>query len=362
MDIALRAARDGHPSPNPHVGAVVVQDGEPIAIGHHERAGEAHAEVAALREAGSRARGATLYVTFEPCNHFGRTPPCTEAIERSGVARVVIGCRDPAPHVPGAVERLRSAGIEVIVGVREARARALIADFTKHIVSGLPYVVLKAAVTLDGRMATRTGDSKWITGEAARKHAHRLRAAADAILIGKGTVLADDPELTVRMVKGRDPLRVVLDTHLSLPPTARLARPGTLVFHGPDAPAGARERLLAQGVELCPAPCGPDGLALRAVLEVLGKRDVVRLLVEGGPRIHGALLGAGLCDHASIFVAPRIVGDGEAPSLASGLRVDRIADAFRLGAPRVRRFGEDVLFDGPLGGAAHDGRVTCSPD
>ncbi len=346
MRLALQAARRGRPSPNPHVGAVVATEGgEVLGVGHHARAGAAHAEVAAIRAA-SETRGHTLYVTMEPCNHHGRTPPCTEAVIAAGLARVVIGARDPAPHVPGAIAKLRDAGIEISVGVLGEECRTLIADFTKHIRTGLPWVTLKAAVTLDGRIATRTGDSKWITGPEARRRAHELRDQADAVLVGVGTVLADDPELTVRHVEGVDPLRVVLDTHLRTPPGARLARPGTLIAHGSGAPPERRAALSERGVELL--GLDSEHVDLRAVLRALGQRDVVRLLVEGGGVIHGALLDAGLADEAAVFVSPTIVGDREAPPFAAGRGADRIAEAWRLSAPTVEVCGSDVLIRGRL--------------
>ena len=223
MDSALGLARGGKPSPNPHVGAVVVRDGQLVAGGHHERAGEDHAEIAALRAAGDRAKGASLFVTLEPCNHVGRTPPCTDAIIAAKVARVVIGCKDPNPHVAGGgVDKLRAAGIEVVLGVREPQAGAVIAPWSKFVTLGLPYVSLKLALSLDGRIATRTGSSKWVTGADARARVHVLRARHDAIAIGIGTALADDPRLTVRETPGSSPVRVVFDTKLRLPLHSRL--------------------------------------------------------------------------------------------------------------------------------------------
>ncbi|MCZ7687102.1 MAG: bifunctional diaminohydroxyphosphoribosylaminopyrimidine deaminase/5-amino-6-(5-phosphoribosylamino)uracil reductase RibD [Sandaracinaceae bacterium] len=241
--------------------------------------------MAALRAAGERARGSTLYCTLEPCNHFGRTPPCTDAILEAGVRRVVIGAADPAPHVPGAIVKLVNAGVSVVVGVREPECKALIADFARHITRGLPYVVLKAAVTLDGRIAARTGDSRWITGERARREAHRMRDRADAVLVGVGTVLADDPALTVRHVRGRDPLRVVLDTRLRTPPSAAMLRSGsaapTVVVHGAAAGAPERRALEQAGAELLEVPLAGERLDLEAALRALAARDVVRVLAEG---------------------------------------------------------------------------------
>ncbi len=354
MARALKEARRGRPSPNPHVGAVIARGSEVVSVGHHERAGEDHAEVAALRAAGDAATGATLYCTLEPCNHFGRTPPCTDAILAAGIRRVVVGVGDPKPHVPGAVQKLVAAGLDVTVGVREDECRAMVADFARHIVTGMPYATLKAAVTLDGRIATERGDSKWITGEAARREAHRMRDRADAVLVGIGTVLADDPALTVRHVRGRDPVRVVLDTHLRTPPDANLvrhdSRAPTLIVHGPGVASEARARLADHpGVVLLEAPLDGHGhLDLEAVLRALGERDVVRLLVEGGAKVHGALLARGLAQRAAIFVAPRLLGDPRAVPLADAGAVARIADGWRLRAPELRRFGDDFLVDGEL--------------
>ena len=348
MARAIDEAKRGRPSPNPHVGAVVANaDGTILGCGHHERAGEAHAEVAAIADA-TETRGHTLFVTMEPCNHHGRTPPCTEAVIAAGFARVVVGARDPAPHVPGSVEKMRAAGIEVTLGVLEQECEWLIADFSKHIQTGLPFVTLKAAVTLDGRMATRTGDSKWITGEEARTEAHRMRDRSDAVLVGIGTVLADDPALTVRHVDGVDPVRVVLDAGLRTPPNATLAAAGTLVMHASDAPRANAESLRAKGCELIEVPRVEGRLDVGAVLAVLGKRDIVRVLVEGGPTLHASFLAGGHADYAAIFVAPKVVGDREAPAFAGGRGVDSIANAWTLKNPRVQRFGVDVLIEGQL--------------
>jgi diaminohydroxyphosphoribosylaminopyrimidine deaminase/5-amino-6-(5-phosphoribosylamino)uracil reductase len=353
MDRALREARKGHPSPNPHVGAVIVRGSKIIAVGHHARCGGPHAEVVAIQRAGAQTRGATLFVSFEPCNHHGRTGPCTEAIIAAGLARVVIGSIDPAPHVPGASARLRRAGIEVSVSPRHEAAEALVRDFTKFMRLKLPHVTLKAAVTLDGRLATGSGDSKWITSLPARRQAHRLRAQSDAVLVGISTVLADDPELSVRLCRGPNPLRVVLDKGLRLPLASKLAsvtpKLRTLVFHGPGASARRRARLAGLGVELAQVGVDVRGrLRLRSVLRELARRDVVRLLVEGGATVHGAFLDAKLADRAAIFIAPRILADARGMPLANGKPKLRIAQAIDLGNPTVRRFGSDILVEGDL--------------
>jgi diaminohydroxyphosphoribosylaminopyrimidine deaminase / 5-amino-6-(5-phosphoribosylamino)uracil reductase len=352
MAFALRLAERGRPSPNPHVGAVIVRDGQVLATGFHLRAGQAHAEVDALEKVGFSAPGATMYVTLEPCNHHGRTGPCSEAVLRAGITRVVVGCEDRIPGHGGGAEFLRGHGVTVELGVRRLEAERIILDFEKHALRGLPYVTLKAAVTLDGRMAARTGDSRWITGPEARKHAHRLRDQSDAILVGVGTVLSDDPALTVRHVEGRDPLRAVLDSTLRTPPQARMldgsSRAATLLFHGPDVDPERARALRSRGAVLCEVPRGEHGLQLEAVLRELARRDVVRLLVEGGPRLHGALLDAGFVDHAAVFVAPRILGDAAARPMAEGRARATIAEALRILSPRVRSFGGDVLIEGPL--------------
>jgi diaminohydroxyphosphoribosylaminopyrimidine deaminase/5-amino-6-(5-phosphoribosylamino)uracil reductase len=352
MERAVAEAKRGRPSPNPRVGAVIVRDGKIVSVGHHEKAGEAHAEVDAIRNAGGSAQGATLYVTLEPCNHQGRTGPCTEAILDAGIARVVLGCRDPAPHVAGAIDRLSDAAVEVEVGLMELECTALVADFAKHIRTGLPFVTLKAAVTLDGKIATRTGDSKWITGQEARAETHRMRDESDAILVGVGTVLADDPKLTVRHVEGRDPIRVVLDADLRTPPTAaildrgRQSGAGVLIFHARDADAARSKALQGPDVELIPVSRHARGVDLPEVLEILGKRDVVRLLVEGGAHVHGTFLDLGLADRAAIFIAPRIVGDTDAISFAAGSGVESIERAWRLVRTHIQALGSDWLVSG----------------
>lgn len=352
MAQAISEARRGRTSPNPRVGAAIVRGTELLALGHHVQAGRAHAEVDAIAKVAGSVEGATLYVTLEPCNHQGRTGPCTEAILEAGIARVVIGCRDPAPHRAGAIDRLTAAGVQVDVGLLEQDCTALIADFAKHIQTGLPFVTLKAAITVDGKMATRTGDSKWITGEAARAEAHRLRDESDAILVGVGTVLADDPALTVRHVEGRDPVRVVLDADLRTPADAAvLGREGrsdarTLILHADDADAERRPALARPGVELIPVPRDTRGIDLAAALKVLGERDLVRLLVEGGAQVHGSFLDLGLADRAAIFIAPRVIGDASAVSFAAGSGTDSIERAWHIVRTEMQPLGSDWLITG----------------
>lgn len=342
--LALAARARGRQRPNPMVGAVVVsRSGRVLGTGWHRKAGEAHAEVLALRALGGKApAGATLYVTLEPCAHHGKTPPCADAVIASGVRRVVVAMRDPYPLVDGrGLERLRRAGLDVTVGVCEAEARALNAPWLSVVTRGRPLVTLKLALTLDGRIAARGGDARWVTGEAARREAHRMRDRHDAILVGVGTVLADDPALTVRGLRGgRDPVRVVLDGRLRTPPGARVLAPGpgTLLFCAEDAPGERPE-----AVRL---PRGPDGrLPLAPVLAHLGRAGLLSVLVEGGGEVARSFLEARLVDRVTCFVAPKLVGGDGVPALGP-LGITRMADALALADVAVRRLGDDVMVTG----------------
>jgi len=353
MQQALLLAARGMTAPNPRVGAVVVRDGAVVGEGWHERAGAPHAEVGALRAAGDQARGATLYCTLEPCCHHGRTPPCTDLIIAVGITRVVIGCADPKVHGPHrGVEVLSAAGIKVELGIEDDAARDLVMDFACVARLQRPLITLKAAVTLDGRTASRTGDSKWITNEASRAEVHRMRAEAGAVMVGVGTVLTDDPQLTARLPNAtRQPLRVVLDTHLRTPLTAQLVltarEVSTLIFHGPDASADARKALTDEGVLLIEVALKAGRIDLDRVFASLAQRDVLSVLVEGGGTLHGSLLDQGLADVAAVFVAPVILGDDAARGLASRAEPPTsIANALKLTRVRTQAFEGDVLIRG----------------
>jgi len=354
MEVALAAAKNGKPSPNPNVGAAVVSGGELVASSFHERAGGDHAEVAALRAAGDKANGASLYVTLEPCNHHGRTAPCTDAIIASKVTRVVVGTRDPNPHVEGmGVEKLRAAGIEVVLGVREEKARAMIAPWSKHITVGLPYVSLKLALSLDGRIATRTGESKWVTGPDARAKVHLLRAKSDAIAIGIGTALADDPRLTVRDAPGESPLRVIFDTKLRLPVESRLVKTAretpTLVLCGLDADADAESELARHGVECLRTPLSAEGrLEVFTALRSLAARGVVALMVEGGAELAGSFLAGRLADELHVFVAPILLGPRGRAGAVDWAGPDTPQQAPRIATPAWELVGSDAYVHGPL--------------
>ena len=329
-----------------------MKTGVVVGKAHHERAGEDHAEVAALRLATAKAEGATIYVTLEPCNHIGRTPPCTDALIAAKVARVVIGCPDPNPHVSGGgIEKLREAGIEVIVGVREAEAKGLIAPWSKFVTRGLPYLSLKLALSLDGRIATRSGASKWVTGPEARQRVHALRGAHDAVAIGIGTALADDPRLTVRDAPGPSPLRIVFDTKLRLPPHSRLVETApdvpTLVLCSVDAPASNEDALVTRGVEVLRAPSSAEGrIDPQAAHRLLGSRGIVTLMVEGGAELAGSIVAGRLCDELHAFIAPILLGPRGRPGAVDWAGPDTPTEAPRIANPRWELVGSDAYVHG----------------
>ncbi len=354
MGAALERGVRGTPSPNPHVGAVVVKSGVVVGAGHHERAGEDHAEVGALREAGARAKGATLYVTLEPCNHVGRTPPCTGVVLAAKVARVVVSCRDPNPHVTGGgVERLRAAGVQVDVGCREADGRRLIAPWTKFVTTGMPYVTLKQGLSLDGRIASRSGASKWVTGPEARARVHVLRAQNDAVVIGIGTALADDPRLTVRDAPGPSPLRVVFDTKLRLPLTGQLVQSArdvpTWVVCTIDAPSLAEEQLVERGVEVLRAPASAEGrIDPIAALRMLAARGIVAAMIEGGAELAGSALAGGVVDELHAFIGPILLGPRGRPGAVDWAGPATPAEAPRIIDPQWEVCGLDAHVWGSL--------------
>jgi diaminohydroxyphosphoribosylaminopyrimidine deaminase/5-amino-6-(5-phosphoribosylamino)uracil reductase len=340
----------GHVEPNPLVGAVVVQHGQVVGAGWHQKYGQAHAEVHALAEAGEAARGATLYVTLEPCCHHGKTPPCTNAILRASVARVVAAMPDPFPQVSGkGLALLRAAGVAVAVGLGEAEARRLNAPYLKLLGTGKPYIHLKWAMTLDGKICTRTGDSKWISNRASRQIVHELRGRMDAVVVGLGTALADDPLLTARPPGPRVATRVVLDSQCRLPLTGQLVATARQVPVLVAAAAGtAPERRLAleqAGVEVVELPA-PDGRPeVAALLDGLGRRRMTNILVEGGSALHGSFADTGQVDEVHVFLAPLLAG-GAGKSPVGGRGVELIAQALRLTEWDVRPVDGDVLLHG----------------
>ncbi|HEX6941200.1 MAG TPA: bifunctional diaminohydroxyphosphoribosylaminopyrimidine deaminase/5-amino-6-(5-phosphoribosylamino)uracil reductase RibD [Longimicrobiales bacterium] len=344
--LALAERGWGRVHPNPLVGAVVVREGEVVGEGYHAEFGGPHAEVVALRAAGDRARGATLYVTLEPCAHYGKTPPCADAILAAGIARLVVAAEDPHPQARGGAERLRAGGIDVSVGVEREAARAQNAAFFHAVERGTPYVALKYALSLDGRLSLRRGRPTAVTGDAARAEVHRLRAGFDAILVGIGTVRADDPLLTVRgaTTPRVPPVRVVVDTEARLPLEARLVETvreaPVWVICAEDAPAGRRRALEARGVRTMAVPRGRRGIALDAALARLWEEGIGSIFCEGGGRLGGALLEEDRVERLYLFYAPRLFGSGGVPAFPG-----RVPAAARDGwvRRRIETFGADTL-------------------
>lgn len=365
MALGLAARGEGQTAPNPMVGAILVRGGRVVGEGYHTRAGAPHAEAVALAQAGSRARGATLYVNLEPCCHFGRTPPCVDSILAAGVGRVVASLEDPDPRVRGKGFRaLRAAGTRVLVGPLAREARRLNESFLRRVVADRPFVTLKAGMSLDGRIATRTGESKWITSPAARAAARELRAEHEAVLVGVNTVLRDDPRLSARGARrpgngsgprvgdgGGQPVRVVLDTRLRTPPGARILADGAgpvIVVTLRGAPRARRRKLEAAGA-LVVEVGGRDGhVSLEKALRELGRRGISSVLVEGGSEVLGSVLDDRIGDRLVLFVAGRVLGGRGALPAFGGRGSARLRDAPRLREVRVRTLGRDLRIDGRL--------------
>ena len=345
MARALLLARRGLYStdPNPRVGCVLVRDGEIVGEGWHERTGKPHAEANALEIAGGSARGATAYVTLEPCCHYGRTPPCTDALMAAGITRLVAAMSDPNPQVAGkGLAILRDAGIAVDCGVLETEARALNPGFTQRMIAGRPFVRVKLAMSLDGRTALASGESRWLTDEAARQDVQRLRARSSAVLTGSGTLLADDPGLNVRLAEAtRQPLRVILDTALRTPPTAKTLRlPGPVLIFTASADPAKRAALRVAGADIAAVPSAEGGLRLHAIMAELARRECNELQVESGPTLAGALLQAGLVDELVIYLAPLLLGD-RARGLFQLPALTRMQDRWELDTVETRAVGRD---------------------
>jgi diaminohydroxyphosphoribosylaminopyrimidine deaminase/5-amino-6-(5-phosphoribosylamino)uracil reductase len=354
MKEALRQARKGvgRTSPNPAVGAVLVRRGKVIASGYHKRAGAPHAEVEVLSKVKAR-KGDTLYVTLEPCHHHGRTPPCTEAVLRSGLKRVVVGMKDPNPNVRGGgCEVLARKGVEVRVGVLEKECRRLNEWFLKYVTTGRPFVMAKTALTLDGWTATATGHSQWVTSERARRFGHRLRDQVDGIMVGIGTVVADDPLLTTRLRHraGRDPVRIVVDTRLKIPESARVLHADSeaecLLAVGEEVSGKRLEAVRKRGVStlICPTKAGK--LDLASLMKRLGNRSITSVLLEGGATLMGAMIREKLVDKFFVFKAPKILGGDDGIPMAAGPGPQRMDGSLCLKDVEIRRLGEDFLVTG----------------
>ncbi len=350
IDLAIKGK--GFTAPNPVVGAVIVKDGRVVGEGYHKKAGADHAEVAAMKSSEASLIGSTAYVTLEPCNHTGSTGPCAIALLKAGVARVVIGASDKSPKMGkrGAVA-LRKAGVAVKTGVLKKECEQLVADFTKHSATGFPYVTLKTAMTIDGKVATFRGDSKWITSQASRKRVHVMRRESDAIMVGISTVLLDDPELTARYgAKGRKPLRIVVDSYLRIPLGSKLVKSAhkTPLLVATTSKAGDKKvkQLEKDGVTILKLPQSGGKVSLKPLLTLLGKMGVMSLLLEGGGKLSGAFVDKGLVDKVAFFIAPKIVGGGYCA--INGKGVGGMGDAMPVNGLSVTRIGPDILLEGAL--------------
>ncbi|MFW6113947.1 MAG: bifunctional diaminohydroxyphosphoribosylaminopyrimidine deaminase/5-amino-6-(5-phosphoribosylamino)uracil reductase RibD, partial [Actinomycetota bacterium] len=353
--LRLAARGRGMTHPNPMVGAVVVRDGKVLGKGYHKGPGKPHAEVVALSEAGDRAGGSDLFVSLEPCNHQGRTPPCCDAILEAGVRRVVMADRDPNPSVAGGgFERLQGAGIVAECGLLREEARGLNAAYRKLVVEGRPLIHIKVAATADARVAARGGASRWITGDEARKAAHRMRRESDAIMVGRGTVAADDPELTVRMVRlrgARPPLRVAVDSRLSMSLESRLSqggKPGVIVATTAFRDEKKVDVLRERGVEVLELPDENGRVDLHSLLSKMAERGIASIMVEGGPTLVASLIEKGLADSLSLFLAAEVFGDSEARSWIEGRKVEDPKEGIPLRWKRIRRVGKDLLLEADI--------------
>lgn len=355
MQMALDLAKKGQgfTSPNPMVGAVIVKDGNVVGTGYHQSVGRAHAEVNAIENAGTSAAGATLYVNLEPCNHTGKTPPCTHKILAAGINRVVAGMEDPNTDVTGGgIDFLRQHGLDVTIGICEDGAKKLNEAFIKYVRTKRPFVIVKCAATLDGRIATRTGDSKWVTGEQSLRFVHKLRHAVDAILVGIETIKTDDPSLTTRVVGGesKDPLRIILDTRLSISPDAKVLRldsnSDTILVTGENTAKEKKSVIEETGARVIEVPLKHDLIDLDSLMDRLETMRITSLLIEGGSRVIASAFSAGIVDKVLLFYAPKILGGDDGVPICRGPGPDLMQKCTRLKDISIQRFGDDVLIEG----------------
>ncbi|GLC30241.1 bifunctional diaminohydroxyphosphoribosylaminopyrimidine deaminase/5-amino-6-(5-phosphoribosylamino)uracil reductase RibD [Clostridium omnivorum] len=353
MQRALELARKGtgYTNPNPLVGAVIVKEGRIIGEGYHQLYGSHHAEINAFNNAVEDVRGADMYVTLEPCSHYGNTPPCAEAIVKKGIKRVIIGLKDPNPLVEGrGIKILEDNGIEVVTGVLEEEGKKLNEIFLKYITTKLPFCIMKTAMTLDGKIAAYTGDSKWITGEASRRYVHELRHRAAGVMVGIGTVLADDPMLTTRLENGSDAARIIIDSSARIPLEAKVlnleSKSPTIIAATEKADKDKLKALEEKGAQAIITPLKDNGVDLAFLMKTLGERKIDSILLEGGSKINYAALEAGIVDKVNAFVAPKIIGGEAAKTPVGGAGRAYMADAIRLQAIEVHRFEDDIMIEG----------------
>ena len=353
MRMALSLARKGagKTNPNPMVGAVVVKEGVVLGNGYHKRAGGPHAEINALKEAGERAKGADIYITLEPCCHYGKTPPCYKALISKGIARAFIGMEDPNPVVSGeGIKLLRAGGVEVEVGILKDKCSELNEAYIKYITTSTPFVTLKLAATLDGKIATFSGESKWITNETSRKKVHKMRGSLDGIMVGVGTVIRDDPQLTNRFPGGKNPHRIVIDSELRIPLNAKILKKSkdvrVLIVTTYKAPLKKVEKLRRLGANLIFLPLLEDGVDLQSLMVELGKLQMVSLLIEGGARLATSSMRRGVVDKLSIFFAPKILGGLKSVPMFLDLGIDSLDDAILMEQMKLQKIGGDILVEG----------------
>jgi diaminohydroxyphosphoribosylaminopyrimidine deaminase/5-amino-6-(5-phosphoribosylamino)uracil reductase len=355
MQMALELAEKGRGAvaPNPMVGAIIVKDGRIIGAGYHEKFGEGHAEVNAIRSATEDVAGATIYVTLEPCSHYGKTPPCSDKIIEKKIGRVVIAALDPNPLVSGrGVKKLQAAGIEVVTGILAEESSRLNEIFMKYIVAKEPFVVMKAAMSLDGKIATRTGESQWITGPAARERVHQLRSALSGIMVGVQTVITDDPQLTSRIPGGKNPLRIIVDSTLLIPLEAKVLQnqelAKTIIATTERADRNKAALLEAAGIELLTVPAKDGRTDLKALMRALGERGIDSILLEGGATLNFSALQAGIVDKVQIYIAPKLIGGETAKTPVGGEGIEKLSQAFGVLDLKASSVGEDILLEGYL--------------
>jgi len=355
MQLALELAEKGRGAvaPNPMVGAIIVKDGRIIGSGYHEKIGEGHAEVNAFRSAIEDVAGATIYVTLEPCSHYGKTPPCSDKIIEKKIGRVVIAALDPNPLVSGrGVKKLEDAGIEVVTGVLAEESSRLNEIFMKYIVKKEPFVVMKAAMSLDGKIATRTGESQWITGPAARERVHQLRSALTGIMVGVQTVIMDNPQLTSRIPGGKNPVRIIIDSTLRIPLEAKVLQDQdtakTIIATTERADRNKAAQLEEAGIEILTVPAKDGRTDLKALMRVLGERGIDSILLEGGATLNFSALEAHIVDKVQVYVAPKLIGGETAKTPVGGEGIEKLSQAFSVIELKASTVGEDILLEGYL--------------
>ena len=349
MEMTIRLAEKGRglTSPNPMVGCIIVKRGRIVGKGFHRKAGTEHAEVLAISEAGKKAANSTMYVTLEPCSHWGRTPPCTEKIVEAGVREVIIAMKDPNPLVDGFLE-LKFRGLKTKIGILEKEARKLNEVFVKYIKTKKPFVMIKVAMSMDGKIATKSGDSKWITSKEARTYVHKLRTEVDAVMVGLNTVLRDNPELTPRLYKGKDPVKIVVDSQLEIPKNCSLMKtPGMLIIATTNqAPKKEIEKLQQKGIRVVTAKSKKGMVDLSDLMKQLGKMEITSIMIEGGSELNSSAIKEGIVDKILIFTAPKIIGSGL--GAIGNLGVNKIDKAIQLKEPVCRKIGSDTLVEAYL--------------